>query len=109
MVLLVSLAVMTGYWVYQGGHRGRLIEVDRAEPQSVEFIVDVNSADWPELTLLPGVGETLARRIVDSRNQEGPFLDHGDLERVRGIGPKTVEKIRPYLLPMPDANNVAGN
>jgi len=73
------------------------------EPKTARFLVDVNAAEWPELAQLPEVGETLARRIVDSRQQEGPFLDHDDLRRVRGIGPKTLETIRPYLLPMPSS------
>ncbi len=84
-----------------------MIEIDQAEPRVARFQVDINSADWPELAQLPGIGETLARRIVQSREQEGPFLDHGDLRRVRGIGPKTLEEVRPHLLPTPGGENVA--
>jgi competence protein ComEA len=68
----------------------------------------VAGADWPELSLLPGVGETLARRIVESRSKHGRFADLDDLRRVRGIGPKTLERIRPFLRPLPPAANVAG-
>lgn len=92
-----------------GGCRGRLVEIDRAEPRTADFQVDLNEADWPELTLLPGIGETLARRIVDSRRQEGPFLDHEDLQRVRGIGPKTLDRVRPYLRPMPERRAVVAS
>ncbi|MBU4271375.1 MAG: helix-hairpin-helix domain-containing protein [Planctomycetes bacterium] len=99
---------MIGWWVSQGGWRGRLIEIDRAEPLVARFEVDINAADWPELILLPGIGETLAQRIVASRESDGPFADHDDLRRVQGIGPKTLERIRPYLRPMPNAENVAG-
>jgi len=57
---------------------------------------------------LPGIGETMARRIVDERLARGAFADRRDLERrVRGIGPRTLERIRPYLMPMPDVQNVA--
>ena len=70
--------------------------------------IDINAADAPALTLLPGIGPTLARRIVESRRAEGPFLDHDDLQRVRGIGPKTLEGMRPYLRPMPPADAVVG-
>lgn len=66
-------------------------------------------SSWPELAQLPQIGETLARRIVESREADGPFLDHDDLLRVRGIGPKTLEGIRPYLLPMPDAEGLAAD
>ena len=57
----------------------------------------------PELAELPGVGETLARRIVEVRRERGPFADHEDLRRVRGIGPRTLERLRPYLLPMAES------
>lgn len=106
--LLIALLAMAAWWLAQGGHRGELIEIDRAEPLDPNFLVDVNEADWPELTLLPDIGETLARRIVASREAEGPFLDHNDLMRVNGIGPRTLEGMRPYLIPVPDATSVAG-
>ena len=53
------------------------------------------------------LGETLARRIVETREQAGPYGDHDDLLRVRGIGPRTLEGMRPYLLPMPGQEDVA--
>ena len=104
---LVAIVALAGYWLAHGGHRGELIEIDRAEPQPAKFIVDINRADWPELSQLPGLGETLARRIVESREQQGPFADHEDLRRVRGIGPLTLDRLRPYLRPMPPGENVA--
>jgi competence protein ComEA len=100
---------MAVYWFAHGGHRGELIEIDRADPLTARFLVDVNKADWPEFAELPDVGETLARRIVESRDAAGPFGDHDDLLRVRGIGPRTLEKLKPYLLPMPNQQDVAGN
>ena len=109
VALLVSAGLLAtvGWWVSQGGLRGRLIEVERAEPQQAAFQVDINGADWPELAQLPGVGKSLAQRIVDSRRAEGPFVDHEDLRRVRGIGPKTLENLRPYLRPMAEGRSVA--
>jgi DNA uptake protein ComE-like DNA-binding protein len=44
---------------------------------------------------------------VESREAEGPFADLEELRRVRGIGPKTLERIRPYLRPIAAAENVA--
>jgi competence protein ComEA len=108
-VILLSLAAMGGYSVYQWRLHGGLIEIDEKEKQPIAFRVDVNKADWPELTLLPGVGESLAKGIVESRERNGPFRRPEDLRRVYGIGPKTLEKIRPYLLPIADPEGVAGN
>jgi competence protein ComEA len=106
--VLVGLAAMVGWWIAQGGARGRLIDIDDAAPQTAAFQVDLNQADWPELAQLPGIGETLAKRIVETRTSDGPFRDHNDLRRVRGIGPKTLERLRPHLLPLPDQEAMAG-
>jgi len=109
VVVLVALTAVTGYWLGHGGHRGQLIEIDRAEPKTIDFVVDVNTADWPELAQLPGIGETLARRIVEARSTGGPFVNCEDMQRrVRGIGPAMIERIRPYLKPVPPAGIVAG-
>ena len=107
-LVLLALLATVGWWIRQGGLRGSTVEFERAKPQVAQFEVDINSADWPELLQLPSIGETLARRIVESRERDGPFLDHKDLRRVRGIGPKTLETIRPYLRPLPERGAVAG-
>ena len=108
VVIAISLSVMAAYWFYLDGHRGGLIDIDRAPRQPVQFQIDINSADWPELTLLPGIGESLARRIVEFRDAHGPFGQHDDIRRVKGIGPKTLEHIRPHLAPIQEAEHIAG-
>jgi competence protein ComEA len=108
VLVLFALAGMGVYWFVQGGPRGDLIEIDRAEPLTAKYLVDINNAEWFEFAELPELGETLARRIVDSRLTNGAFKDHDDLRRVRGIGPLTLEKMKPYLLPLPDQEDVAG-
>ena len=105
--IAVSLLGLGGWWVWQGRIRGRLIEIERAEPIAIETKIDINQADWPELALMPGIGETLAHRIVDDRAENGPFLEIDDLRRVRGIGPVTLEGMKPYLLPMPELDATA--
>jgi competence protein ComEA len=106
-ITVVAMALMIGHWVYQGGLKGQMIEVDRVEPGTITYTVDLNSADWPELTVLPGLGETLAKRIVADRDQNGPFRDFDDLRRIRGIGPRTLERLTPYLRPIPDLETTA--
>jgi competence protein ComEA len=102
------LALLAVHWLWQGQLRGRLIEIDRAQPVAVQLQIDVNAADWPELCLMPGIGEQLARRIVAERTANGPFRDWDDLRRVRGIGPRTLDGMKPYLLPMPAWEATAG-
>ena len=66
--------------------------------EQTPHFVAINDADWPELMLLPGIGETLARRIVADRDANGPFASVDDLQRVSGIGPVKVANMRPQLL-----------
>ena len=106
-LLAVALLAIAGHWVYQGRYRGQLIEIDRAEPIAIDFKIDINQADWPELCLMPGIGEQLAKRIVEYRTENGPFRDLQDLRNVRGIGPKTWEGMQPYLVPLPDIETTA--
>jgi competence protein ComEA len=77
-----------------------LVELDQLSEGAIHFQIDLNQADWPELAQLPGVGETLARRIVEHRQTHGPFQRPEDLCDVRGIGPKTLDRIRPHLQPL---------
>lgn len=72
-------------------------EQRRSEPLAEGETVDPNRAGEVELDRLPGIGEVTARAVVESREREGPFVSADDLTRVRGIGPATVEKIRPLL------------
>lgn len=55
--------------------------------------LDVNQATEPELAGLPGVGRTLAARIVAAR----PFADVDELRRVKGMRRTTLERVRPLL------------
>ncbi|MEE8411780.1 MAG: helix-hairpin-helix domain-containing protein [Acidobacteriota bacterium] len=59
--------------------------------------IDLNRATARELIQLPGVGEVIAKRIVDFREEHGPFKRVEDLMKVKGIGEKSLEKIRPYI------------
>jgi competence protein ComEA len=86
-----------------------LIEVDRAKPVPYEFLVDVNAAEWPELAQLPEIGEVLARRIVETRDQRGPFRTQDELLEVDGIGRVKLSRMAPHLLPLPDEGAMVGN
>ena len=59
--------------------------------------VNLNTASVEELVELPGIGETLAGRIVEYREENGPFLRTDQVMVVFGIGPGTYEKLRRYV------------
>ena len=66
-------------------------------PQHALGPTDLNRATAADLDALPGIGPVLAERIVASRSDHGPFTGVGDLQRVRGIGPATVARLRPLV------------
>jgi competence protein ComEA len=102
-----ALALMAAGWWRHAGDVGGMIDIDRATPLTAKFQVNVNQADWPELMQLPGVGRTLAERLIAEREERGAFQNVEALTRVDGIGPRTIERIRPYLLPIADEAEVA--
>ena len=59
--------------------------------------IDPNVAGDEDLDRLPGVGPAKALQIVQDREQNGPFATVEDLTRVTGIGPGSVERLRPFL------------
>ncbi len=67
------------------------------EPSSVQKLIQVNTASAAELELLPRIGPVMAQRIIEDRAANGPYRDADDLQRVRGIGPKTAEKHKPLV------------
>ena len=60
-------------------------------------IIDINTADGPTLEQIPGVGPVTASAIIDYRDRIGGFSSIEQLLDVNGIGPATVENIRPYI------------
>ena len=59
--------------------------------------VNINTADAAHLSLLPGVGEVIAQRIIDYRSEHGNYSSLEDLLFVEGIGEKKLQKILPYI------------
>jgi len=59
--------------------------------------VNINTATAQQLTVLPGVGEKLAARIVDYRQKAGGFKNVSELMNVQGIGEKNLAKIQAFL------------
>ena len=64
--------------------------------RKVTFPVNINTASKKELDALPGIGEVLAQQIIDYRSANGPFSTVDELTKVKGIGEKTLEKLKPY-------------
>ena len=64
---------------------------------ALDGVVNLNTASAEELSLLPGVGPSRARAIIELRQQRGGFKRIEDLLEVKGIGESSLAKLKPYL------------
>ncbi|MHA7282791.1 helix-hairpin-helix domain-containing protein [Arthrobacter sp. TMS2-4] len=60
-------------------------------------VIDLNTATLAEIESLPGVGPVLGQRIIDWRDEHGPFGQAADVDAVPGIGPALLEGILPRV------------
>jgi len=81
-----------------GRAAGRGAAGDRG-PALAASRIDLDRATARDLERLPGIGPALAARILADRAEQGPFRTPEALLRVRGIGARTLQRIRPYLAP----------
>jgi competence protein ComEA len=100
LIVAVGGGLLASTVIWQAVLHRRWIDIERDFVAPEEFRVDLNQADWPELALLPGIGETVARNLVQYRSEHGPFQSLAELLRVPGVGPRTLEKIGPHLEPL---------
>lgn len=72
------------------------VVITEGTPSSLagEELVDINTASVEELDKLPGIGLTIAQRIIDYRTENGPFSSIEDILNVPGIGSATFDEIQ---------------
>ena len=63
--------------------------------------IDLNSASVSQLSMLPGISDALARRIIDYREDNGPFTSIYDLLNIPGISYSTMNNIKEYIVVYP--------
>jgi competence protein ComEA len=59
--------------------------------------INVNTANQKELEVVKGIGPAKAKAILDYRTKHGPFKSVDELDKVKGIGKKTLDEIRPQV------------
>ncbi len=95
-VLLGASAVLLAYHAY-GRSRAESRPTELERGAVLAYRIDLNRAGHSELLQLPGVGESMARRIEEYRREHGPFQSVGDLVEVRGVGPETLRRLGPWV------------
>ena len=105
-IIFCLLAWLAGtlalYWLNKGG----FAQIDKLPENEYAFQVDLNEADWTEISALPTIGETIARRITTDRDSHGPFSSLQSLTRVDGVGNQTINTIRPYVAGLPQSDKM---
>jgi competence protein ComEA len=67
------------------------------EPAGLTGKVNVNTATLEELVLLPGIGESRAKALIETRKRRGGFKSVDELLEVKGIGDASLERLRPHV------------
>lgn len=93
-----ALLFIAIYFGGLGSQSNGLVNIDSAKQLDFQFQVDINEAASNELFAIPGIGAKLAERIVDYRRVHGKFESLDDLKKVPGLGPKSIERMRPFVL-----------
>lgn len=76
---------------------GDTTSVRKPELSTKSLLIDLNTAPAESLMMLPRVGKTISQRIIEYREKHGGFDSVGQVIEIKGIGKKTLEKIREYL------------
>ena len=72
-------------------------EQENAEVEKIADKININTATESELILLDGIGETLARRIVEKREEIGQFTSLDQLLEIEGLGESKYNRIKKYI------------
>jgi competence protein ComEA len=85
------------HWIGCSGDPGLPRDLLPDERLALGLAIDLNAADQRALAFVPGLSPRLARAVVERRIASGAFATVDDLLEVKGIGPRRLEKARPWL------------
>jgi competence ComEA-like helix-hairpin-helix protein len=94
LALAFVFLAWVGVIILRQHQAGRDIHWVHGQVAGANYLVDINRAGAPELTLLPGVGPSKAERIVKWRQEHGPFHSLEELRKAAGISAKELAAIR---------------
>ncbi|MCL2118230.1 MAG: helix-hairpin-helix domain-containing protein [Planctomycetaceae bacterium] len=94
LVLVICVVAWLGF--FESG-KTNVSKTVKNPNRELQYLVDLNNAPKNELLQLPGIGATLAERIVEYRNDVALFKIVADLKKIQGIGDKKCETATPYV------------
>lgn len=111
LITLSSLLLIGAILLHIKQHRPRDIKVTITKNDNTQELtlaetenhlkeqqkVSINTATFNQLTTIPGIGGTLAMRIIEYRENNGPFWNTTDLLNIKGIGEEKLKKIKPVI------------
>ena len=109
VLLMILILAGTGFWGVRRfapgvflGKPDLIVGPDGEHQQSrvtlgKPALLNINTASAEELQTLPNIGAKMAQRIIDYRSQKGNFTSVDALQNVKGVGAKTLEKLRPFV------------
>jgi competence ComEA-like helix-hairpin-helix protein len=96
-ILFISALVLLGQGIHYFRKQNCRITVSTAAFAKTIGKIDLNSADKERLVSLPGIGEKLAQRIIEHRDQQGGFADIQELKSIKGITQSRFESIKELI------------
>jgi len=113
-VTVISLLILAGwgvrYCIFRSHGEGEIRILRNAvetpsgllSPEEIPpLLIDINTADGKTLESLPMIGPVKARRIIEYREENGPFGEISEITRVPGIGPATFRAIKDRITVSP--------
>ena len=83
-------------YITQDSGKGVIVSEDKSS-ENLSLVININTANETELEQLPGIGASIAGRIIDYRNKNGKFKAIEDIKNVTGIGETKFEKIKDLI------------
>ncbi len=94
----VTFLIILGALAFIEGSAPDGTSIEFSGESAEKYFININTATADELDTLEGIGEALAKRIIDYRKSHGDFETTQDLTNVPGIGEKSLERIEEYII-----------
>ena len=102
IVITFSIVTITGSVLKYANDNHFFLEptkvISQINSKNITYKIDINSADWQELRLLPGIGEAKAKLIIEYRNKKGYIQSVEELSNVHGIGEQILTVLKDLIV-----------